>query len=248
MLRASGVDWDLRKRRAVLAYHKVDFRGAVYPAGDVYARYRVHMKEMRESVRIVEQCLDRLEQMEGEPWIADDRKVVLPPRHELHTSMESLIHHFKLVTEGFRVPEGEAYFAIDSLRGELACYIMLGRRPEAVAREVPRPVARRPQTSATLKRGRADRRHDRDRRLARHRHGRGRQIGRCTTRSRPSARSTVRGSAAVMPALRLAQEEYGWLSPDALREVADALEVTPAFCKSIASFYDQSTSSPSAST
>ena len=79
--------------------------------GDVYARYRVHMEEMRESVRIVEQCLDRLEGMEGEPWIADDRKVVLPPRHELHTSMESLIHHFKIVTEGFRVPEGEVYIS-----------------------------------------------------------------------------------------------------------------------------------------
>ena len=87
----------------------VDFEVPVYQAGDVYARYRVHMDEMRESVRIVEQCLDRLEQMEGEPWIADDRKVVLPPREELHTSMESLIHHFKIVTEGYRVPEGEAY-------------------------------------------------------------------------------------------------------------------------------------------
>ena len=81
----------------------------VYPEGDVYARYRVHMEEMRESTKIVAQCLDRLEQMEGEPWIADDRKVVLPPREELHTSMESLIHHFKIVTEGYRVPEGEVY-------------------------------------------------------------------------------------------------------------------------------------------
>ena len=67
------------------------------------------MDEMRESARIISQCLDRLETMEGEPWIADDRKVVLPPREELHTSMESLIHHFKLVTEGYRVPEGEVY-------------------------------------------------------------------------------------------------------------------------------------------
>ena len=66
---------------------------------------------MRQSTRIVAQCLDRLEGMEGEPWIADDRKVVLPPRHELHTSMESLIHHFKIVTEGYRVPEGEIYVA-----------------------------------------------------------------------------------------------------------------------------------------
>jgi NADH-quinone oxidoreductase subunit D len=79
---------------------------------------------MRQSVRIVEQCLDRLEQMDGEPWIADDRKVVLPPRHELHTSMESLIHHFKIVTEGFRVPEGEAYASVEHPKGEFGIYIV----------------------------------------------------------------------------------------------------------------------------
>ena len=67
---------------------------------------------------------DKLERLEGAPWIADDRKVVLPPREELHTSMESLIHHFKIVTEGFRVPAGEVYTAIESPRGELGCYIV----------------------------------------------------------------------------------------------------------------------------
>ena len=76
---------------------------------------------MRESVRIIEQCLDGLP--EG-PWIADDRKVVLPPRDELATSMEALIHHFKLVTEGFRVPPGEIYYPIESPRGELGCYVL----------------------------------------------------------------------------------------------------------------------------
>ena len=109
VLRASGVDWDLRKVEPYLAYAECDFRVPVYQEGDVYARYRVHMEEMRESMQIIDQCLDRLEGMEGEPWIADDRKVVLPPREELHTSMESLIHHFKIVTEGYRVPEGEVY-------------------------------------------------------------------------------------------------------------------------------------------
>jgi NADH-quinone oxidoreductase subunit D len=143
VLRASGVDWDLRKADPYLSYHQVDFRVPVYQAGDVYSRYRVHMDEMRESVRIVEQCLDRLEHMEGEPWIADDRKVVLPPRHELHTSMESLIHHFKIVTEGFRVPEGEVYFAIESLRGELGCYICSdgGPKPWRVKFRAPSFVA-----------------------------------------------------------------------------------------------------------
>jgi NADH-quinone oxidoreductase subunit D len=79
----------------------------------------------------VRQCLDRLERMEGEPWIADDRKVVLPPREELHTSMESLIHHFKIVTEGYRVPAGEVYVAIESPRGESGCYVVSdgGPRP-----------------------------------------------------------------------------------------------------------------------
>jgi NADH-quinone oxidoreductase subunit D len=143
VLRGSGVDWDLRKTEPYLAYHMVDFDVPVYQAGDVYARYRVHMDEMRVSVRIVEQCLDRLEQMEGEPWIADDRKVVLPPRHELHTSMESLIHHFKIVTEGFRVPEGEVYFAIESPRGELGCYICSdgGPKPWRVKFRAPSFVA-----------------------------------------------------------------------------------------------------------
>ena len=124
VLRASGVDWDLRKRDPYLAYDQVDFDVPVYTHGDVFDRYRVHVDEMRQSVRIVAQSLDRLEEMEGEPWIADDRKVVLPPREELHTSMESLIHHFKIVTEGFRVPEGEVYVPIESPRGELGCYIV----------------------------------------------------------------------------------------------------------------------------
>ncbi len=143
VLRASGVNWDLRKVEPYLAYDEVDFRVPVYQQGDVYARYRVRMDEMLESVRIVEQCLDRLEGMEGEPWIADDRKVVLPPRHELHTSMESLIHHFKIVTEGFRVPEGEVYAAIESPRGELGCYIVSdgGPKPWRVKFRAPSFVA-----------------------------------------------------------------------------------------------------------
>ena len=81
--------------------------------------------------------------MRGEPWIADDRKVVLPPRDELHTSMESLIHHFKIVTEGYTVPEGEVYVAIESPRGEMRLLPRLRRRPEAVAGEVPRAELRR---------------------------------------------------------------------------------------------------------
>ena len=121
LLRAAGEPWDLRKADPYLAYPDVDFQIPVGTVGDGYDRYRVRMQEIRESVRIIEQCLDGLP--EG-PWIADDRKVVLPPRHELSTSMESLIHHFKLVTEGFRVPPGEVYFPIESPRGELGCFVL----------------------------------------------------------------------------------------------------------------------------
>jgi len=143
VLRGSGVDWDLRKARPYLAYDEVEFDVPVYENGDVWDRYKVRMDEMRASTRIVAQCLDRLEEMEGEPWIADDRKVVLPPREELHTSMESLIHHFKIVTEGFRVPEGEVYVPVESPRGELGCYVVSdgGPKPWRVKFRAPSFVA-----------------------------------------------------------------------------------------------------------
>jgi len=139
ILRASGVDWDLRKRMPYMSYDEVDFDVPVYENGDVYDRYKVHMDEMRESVRIVRQCLDRIDGTDGEPWVADDRKVVLPPRHELHTSMESLIHHFKIVTEGYTVPEGEVYVVIESPRGENGCYVVSdgGPRPWRVRFRAP---------------------------------------------------------------------------------------------------------------
>jgi NADH-quinone oxidoreductase subunit D len=139
VLRASGVDWDLRRDEPYLFYDRVGFSVPVLPNGDTYDRYRIRIEEMRASVEIVEQCLDRLERMEGEPWTADDRKVVLPPREELHTSMESLIHHSKIVTEGYRVPEGEVYVAVESPRGELGCYVVSdgGPRPWRVKFRAP---------------------------------------------------------------------------------------------------------------
>ena len=143
VLRGSGVDWDLRKAQPYLAYDEVEFEVPVYENGDVWDRYKVHMDEMQESTRIVAQCLDRLEELAEEPWIADDRKVVLPPREELHTSMESLIHHFKIVTEGFRVPEGEVYVPVESPRGELGCYVVSegGPKPWRVKFRAPSFVA-----------------------------------------------------------------------------------------------------------
>jgi len=121
LLRAAGEPWDLRKVSPYLAYEDFDFNIPVGTVGDGYDRYRVRMAEMRESVKIVEQALDGLP--EG-PWIHDDRKIVLPPRDELPVSMEALIHHFKLVTEGFRVPPGEIYYPIESPRGEQGCFVV----------------------------------------------------------------------------------------------------------------------------
>jgi NADH-quinone oxidoreductase subunit D len=121
LLRAAGEPWDLRKVSPYEAYADLDFAIPVGTVGDGYDRYRVRLREMRESVRIIEQAMDGLP--EG-PWIADDRKYVLPPRSELATSMEALIHHFKLVTEGYRVPPGEVYAAVESPRGELGYFVV----------------------------------------------------------------------------------------------------------------------------
>jgi NADH-quinone oxidoreductase subunit D len=120
LLRAAGVPWDLRKASPYSSYDHFDFKIPIGTVGDNYDRFRVRHAEFYESTKIIQQALDGLP--EG-PHIADDRKVVLPPRHELATSMEALIHHFKLVTEGFRVPEGEVYFPIEAPRGELGCFV-----------------------------------------------------------------------------------------------------------------------------
>jgi NADH-quinone oxidoreductase subunit D len=121
LLRATGNPWDLRKAMPHSSYDDFDFEVPVGTHGDNYDRFKVRIEEIRESLKIIEQALDGLP--EG-PWITDNRKVALPPRHELATSMEALIHHFKLVTEGFRVPPGEAYAAVESPRGELGCFVV----------------------------------------------------------------------------------------------------------------------------
>jgi NADH-quinone oxidoreductase subunit D len=120
LLRAAGHPWDMRKATPYCSYEDFDFKVPIGTQGDNYDRFFVRMLEMKESVRIVEQALDGLP--EG-PFITEDRKVALPPRWELATSMEALIHHFKLVTEGFRVPPGEVYYPIESPRGELGCFV-----------------------------------------------------------------------------------------------------------------------------
>jgi NADH-quinone oxidoreductase subunit D len=121
LLRAAGNPWDLRKADPYSSYDHFAFKVPIGTVGDCYDRYRVRVAEIRESCAIIRQAVEGLP--EG-AWITDNRKVALPPRHELATSMEALIHHFKLVTEGFRVPPGEAYVPIEGPRGELGCFVV----------------------------------------------------------------------------------------------------------------------------
>ena len=121
--RASGVDWDLRRDMPYSGYEKFKFEVPVSAIGDVWARYVVRIQEMRESVKICQQALDMLAGMTG-PIVADAPKIVLPNREQMKTQMESLIHHFKIVTEGFAVPAGEVYQGVESPRGEMGYYVV----------------------------------------------------------------------------------------------------------------------------
>ncbi|WP_019632341.1 NADH-quinone oxidoreductase subunit D [Actinomadura atramentaria] len=149
VLRATGIPWDLRKSQPYCGYETYDFDVPTQESADVYGRYLVRMAEMEESLKIVEQCAERLRTVDG-PVMIEDKKIGWPaklaigadgmgnsPRHIAHimgTSMEALIHHFKLVTEGFRVPAGQAYAAIESPRGELGVHVVSdgGTRPYRV--------------------------------------------------------------------------------------------------------------------
>jgi NADH-quinone oxidoreductase subunit D len=121
ILRGSGYAFDLRKANPYLYYDQVEFDIPTGTVGDVYDRFLVRVEEMRQAARIIRQCIERIP--EG-PVSSDDRKVVPPPREELDNSMESLIHHFKLWTEGFRPPEGEAYVPIEGPKGEIGYYVV----------------------------------------------------------------------------------------------------------------------------
>jgi NADH-quinone oxidoreductase subunit D len=123
-LRASGVDWDLRRDMPYSSYEKFKFNVPTSTAGDVWARYTVRLLEMRESVKICQQAMDMLASMPTGRIVADAPKIVLPDREQMKTQMESLIHHFKIVTEGFAVPAGEVYQAVESPRGEMGYYVV----------------------------------------------------------------------------------------------------------------------------
>jgi NADH-quinone oxidoreductase subunit D len=121
ILRSTGVPWDLRRSMPYLAYDKLDFDVIVGTYGDNFDRYSVRLNEIRESIKMIRQIV---EMMPPGDWRLQDRKVTPPPRARIDESMEALIHHFKIFTEGFRVPEGEVYVAIESPRGELGCYMV----------------------------------------------------------------------------------------------------------------------------
>lgn len=120
-LRAAGIDYDVRKAFPYCGYEEFDFDVPLGKNGDVYDRYMVRMKELHETHKILTQALQRLP--EG-PWQIDDRKIVRPPKHEVRENMEALIHHFKIVSYGFDVPEGEVYMSIESPRGEIGYYVV----------------------------------------------------------------------------------------------------------------------------
>jgi NADH-quinone oxidoreductase subunit D len=123
MIRGSGFAWDLRKKQPYAAYDKVDFDIPVGQNGDCYDRYLVRVEELRQSNRIIKQCVDWLRANPG-PVMIDDYKIAPPPRSEMKEDMEALIHHFKLFTEGYCTPPGEVYTAVEAPKGELGCYIV----------------------------------------------------------------------------------------------------------------------------
>ncbi len=123
MLRGSGVEWDLRKKQPYAVYDQLDFDIPVGTTGDCYDRYLVRVEEMRQSARIVQQCIDWLRKNPG-PVMSDQHKVTPPKREAMKEDMESLIHHFKLFTEGYCVPEGEAYAKVEHPKGEFGTYIV----------------------------------------------------------------------------------------------------------------------------
>jgi len=129
-LRATGVAWDLRKDMPYCGFETYDFDVPIAQHGDIYDRYLVRMAEMRQSVRIVSQAQERLRQLGPGPYMTTDRKIAPPPKSEITHSMESLIHHFKLWTEGFKPPRGDALAAIESPRGELATYVVSDGSPK----------------------------------------------------------------------------------------------------------------------
>ena len=123
MVRGSGIAWDLRRNQPYECYNELDFDIPLGVNGDCYDRYLCRMEEMRQSVRIMKQCCDRLEKTPG-PVLTEDNKIGAPRRGEMKRSMEALIHHFKLFTEGYRTPVGEVYACVEAPKGEFGVFLV----------------------------------------------------------------------------------------------------------------------------
>lgn len=136
ILRSTGYAWDLRKEQPYLAYDQVDFDVITTQNGDVYDRYLIRLYEILESIKIVRQCVEK---MPKGNYRVQDKKVTPPPRARIDESMEALIHHFKLFTEGFKVPAGETYVAVESPRGEIGCYMVADSSPKPLRMHVRGP-------------------------------------------------------------------------------------------------------------
>ena len=150
LLRSTGVPWDLRRSMPYLAYDQVDFDVIVGTYGDNFDRYALRLNEIRESIRIVRQCVEK---MPAGDYRSQDPKVTPPPRARIGESMEALIHHFKLFTEGFHVPAGEVYSAVESPRGEIGCYMVSDGGPKPYRIHVRAPSFTNLQAMPLLMRG-----------------------------------------------------------------------------------------------
>ena len=150
LLRSTGVPWDLRRTMPYLAYDQVEFDVIVGTYGDNFDRYAIRLNEIRESIRIVRQCIDL---MPSGDYRSQDPKVTPPPRARIGESMEALIHHFKLFTEGFHVPAGEVYTAVESPRGEIGCYLVSDGGPKPYRLHVRAPSFTNLQAMPLLMRG-----------------------------------------------------------------------------------------------
>ena len=244
---------------------------------DAYGRFLVRLEEMRQSLRIVEQCLDRLE---PGPVMVEDKKIAWPAQLALGpdgmgnsldhikkimgTSMEALIHHFKLVTEGFRVPAGQVYAAVESPRGELGVHVGQRRRHPALPGPLPRPVVHQPAGHGGDVRGRPGRRRHRRRGVHRPRDGRRRPMTECLgipqmpapdypaevrARLEADAREVIArypdSSCALLPLLHLVQSEEGYVTRTGIRFCAEVLDLTTAEVTAVATFYSMYRRKPS---
>ena len=239
ILRSTGFAWDLRKAQPYLAYDDVDFDVIYTENGDVFDRYQIRLYEILESVKIVRQCVER---MPGGDYRVQDRKVTPPPRARIDESMEALIHHFKLFTEGFRVPPGR-----DLRRGRVAArrdrlLSRVRRHRQAGAAAHPRAVLLQPAVDGRDGAGRHVRRRGRDRLEHRSDHGGGRPLVAFTPANLEHARGDRSAryphtEVGALPLLHLAQDQDGWVTPEAMEEIAELLDLTPALVLGTCSFY-----------